>query len=76
MTSTVRKFLTSSAAAIAASAMLVVPSQAQQVYRIVGADGKVTFSDKPPPPATNAKRRPPIVSVTGASANFSRPRRM
>jgi glutaredoxin len=30
-------------------------SQAQQVYRIVGPDGKVTFSDQPPPAASNAK---------------------
>lgn len=28
---------------------------AQQVYRIVGADGKVTFSDQPPPPGSNTK---------------------
>jgi glutaredoxin len=29
--------------------------QAQQLYRIVGPDGKVTFSDTPPPAASNAK---------------------
>jgi glutaredoxin len=29
--------------------------QAQQLYRIVGPDGKVTFSDQPPPAASNAK---------------------
>ncbi|MBS0466138.1 MAG: glutaredoxin family protein [Proteobacteria bacterium] len=35
--------------AIAAScALLALAAQAQQVYRIVGPDGKVTFSDKPP----------------------------
>ncbi len=28
---------------------------AQQLYRIVGADGRVTFSDQPPPPSANAK---------------------
>lgn len=33
-------------------------SQAQPVYRIVGPDGKVTFSDKPPPAASNAKVTP------------------
>lgn len=27
---------------------LAAAAQAQSVYRIVGADGKVTFSDKPP----------------------------
>jgi len=38
--------------------------QAQQVFRIVGPDGKVTFSDRPPPPsASNAK-----ISETSASA--------
>ena len=38
------------AAALVASAacLLASAAQAQQVYRIVGADGKVTFSDKPP----------------------------
>ena len=35
--------------AIAAScALLAFAAQAQQVYRLVGPDGKVTFSDKPP----------------------------
>ncbi|MEO5658854.1 MAG: glutaredoxin family protein [Polaromonas sp.] len=29
--------------------------QAQQVFRIVGPDGKVTFSDRPPPSASNAR---------------------
>ena len=37
----------------------VAVAQAQTVYRIVGADGKVTFSDKPPV-------SPAAVSVTGA----------
>ncbi len=40
-------------------------SQAQPVYRIVGPDGKVTFSDKPPPAASNAK-------VTAAGADGAR----
>lgn len=30
--------------------------QAQQVYRIVGLDGKVTFSDRPPPASANGVR--------------------
>ena len=33
---------------IAAAAFALHAAQAQTVYRIVGADGKVTFSDKPP----------------------------
>ncbi len=31
---------------------------AQQLYRIVGSDGRVTFSDQPPPPSANAKVTP------------------
>ena len=38
-------------------------SNAQPVYRIVGPDGKVTFSDKPPT-ETNAK----VTTATGSSA--------
>ncbi|WP_341919894.1 glutaredoxin domain-containing protein [Polaromonas sp. YR568] len=57
-------------AAIGALVALVVGtfsslSQAQPVYRIVGPDGKVTFSDKPPPAASNAK-------VTAAGADGAR----
>jgi glutaredoxin len=39
--------------------------QAQQMYRIVGADGRVTFSDQPPPASSNAKVTP------GRAGNFS-----
>ena len=35
-------------ALVAAAALALQPAYAQTVYRIVGADGKVTFSDKPP----------------------------
>ena len=46
------------------AAFLFTPlSHAQQVFRIVGPDGKVTFSDKPPAD-TNAK----VTTGTGASA--------
>jgi glutaredoxin len=34
--------------ALSAGLMAATPVQAQQVYRIVGPDGKVTFSDRPP----------------------------
>jgi glutaredoxin len=48
-----------SVAACALSALVLgtfsVSLQAQQLYRIVGPDGKVTFSDQPPPAAANAK---------------------
>ena len=36
------------ATACAAAALLATAAQAQQVYRIVGPDGKVTFSDRAP----------------------------
>ena len=42
---------------------MALPSNAQQVYRIVGPDGKVTFSDQPPPAASGGK-----VSAANAGA--------
>lgn len=47
--------------AVLAAGFFANVSQAQQIYRIVGADGKVTFSDRPPA-ASNA-------SVSSAGAN-------
>jgi len=47
-------------------------SNAQQVYRIVGPDGKVTFSDKPPA-ETNAKVRAAAGSSGGGVATASLP---
>ncbi len=38
---------------------------AQQLYRIVGPDGRVTFSDQPPPPSANAK------VTTGRGGSFA-----
>jgi glutaredoxin len=47
--------------------LLAAPVLAQGVYRIVGPDGKVTYSDQPPPATTPAR---PVGSTTaGASAN-------
>jgi glutaredoxin len=40
-------------------------AMAQQLYRIVGPDGRVTFSDQPPPPSANAK------VTTGRGGSFS-----
>lgn len=40
------------ALAVLAGGLFSPLSHAQQVYRIVGPDGKVTFSDQPPPAAT------------------------
>ena len=44
----VRPFLAITLCGLAAAASFGLPAQAQQVFRIVGPDGKVTFSDKPP----------------------------
>lgn len=45
------------ACAISVTALAIFSPQvsAQQLYRIVGADGKITFSDQPPPAAANSK---------------------
>ena len=43
------------ALAVLAGGLFSPQAQSQPVYRIVGPDGKVTFSDQPPPAATNAK---------------------
>ena len=45
-----------------AALMLAASAQAQTVYRIVAPDGKVSFSDQPPPPTSKAK-------VTTAATN-------
>lgn len=56
-------------AVIALAASLVSPlSQAQQVYRIVGPDGKVTFSDQPPAASSNAKVSEAISSGSGGAS--------
>ena len=49
------KFLSTAALAVAAAGLLAPAANAQQVYRIVGPDGKVSFSDQPPPATRNAK---------------------
>lgn len=48
-------------------------SQAQQVYRSVGPDGKVTFSDLPPAPASNAKVSAASASPAGGEASVALP---
>ena len=66
MTFNAIKFLSTAAVAVAAAGLLAPAAQAQQVYRIVGPDGKVTFSDQPPPVSGNAKS---TSSVGGAGAS-------
>ena len=55
MTSIAIKFAAVSAVLTLAAGTFSSLSQAQPVYRIVGPDGKVTFSDKPPPATGNAR---------------------
>ncbi|WP_421955526.1 DUF4124 domain-containing protein [Polaromonas sp.] len=71
MTSIVTRFLAISAVTLAASSLLATAAQAQQVYRIVGPDGKITFSDQPPSPASNAKVTSGTGSAGGGAANNS-----
>lgn len=63
----VRPSLVASLIGLAAITMLAAPVHAQQVFRIVGPDGKVTFSDKPPLEA-NA-RLAPVVPLGGGAGN-------
>jgi glutaredoxin len=48
-------------------------SQAQQVYRIIGADGKVTFSDQPPPQTTPGRVSTANTGSGGAPASTGLP---
>lgn len=50
---------------IAAITAFCSQAMAQQLYRIVGPDGKVTFSDQPPAPSSNAK------VTTGRGGSFA-----
>jgi glutaredoxin len=74
MKSNAVNFLTLHALIFVANSMLAPLAQAQQVYRIVGPDGKVTFSDQPPPAASTAKvstaNGSPVAGVTAASLPF------
>lgn len=49
----------------ALASLLALPALAQSVYRIVGPDGRVTFSDQPPP--TTAASRPVGSATTGSA---------
>lgn len=51
---------------LSAACLLVPHAGAQQVYRIVGPDGRVTFSDQPP---TDAGSKPAQLAPTTGSAN-------
>jgi Domain of unknown function (DUF4124) len=49
------KFVAAYAISALSLGALSLNASAQQLYRSVGPDGKVTFSDQPPPTAANAK---------------------
>jgi glutaredoxin len=51
-----------------ALALLAGSAQAQQVYRIVGPDGKVTFSDQPPPASAPAQKVTSVGTARGGDA--------
>lgn len=56
--------------AVLALATAACAAGAQQVYRIVGPDGKVTFSDKPPvDPGVKAAPAPTVPLAGGAAAS-------
>lgn len=52
---------------------VVGPTHAQAVYRIVGPDGKVTFSDKPPANASQGKVAGAGAAASGSSASAGLP---
>jgi glutaredoxin len=53
--------------------VVVLGAQAQTIYRIVGADGKLTFSDKPPASAEQGKVMGTGVGAAGAAASNALP---
>ncbi len=55
MTRTAMKFAAAHAVLVLATGVFSSAASAQQVFRIVGPDGKVTFSDQPPPASANAR---------------------
>jgi hypothetical protein len=60
--------------AVLALATVACAASAQQVYRIVGPDGKVTFSDKPPPdPGVKATPAPTVALPASAGATGALP---
>lgn len=67
------KFAAVSAMVALGSGAFTSLSQAQQVYRIVGPDGKVTFSDQPPPVTSNAKVTAAGAGGAGGIATASLP---
>lgn len=68
MTSTATDFRSSSGwLALALAVACLAPAQAQQVFRIVGPDGKVTFSDRPPAAGNAGNAGAAAGVITGAA---------
>ncbi|HSV77655.1 MAG TPA: glutaredoxin family protein [Ramlibacter sp.] len=57
------------AALLALAAVASAGVAAQQIYRIVGPDGRVTFSDKPPATAAPGRAAPTVVMPGGSGAD-------
>jgi glutaredoxin len=68
----VRPFVAAGLIGLAAATLFSPLAGAQQVYRIVGPDGKVTFSDKAPLDA-NAKQAPLVTSGSTSGGNAGLP---
>jgi hypothetical protein len=51
--------------ALGAAALVAAPAVAQQLYKYVGPDGKVQYSDRPPPEGTKAER------ITGRASSVA-----
>ena len=52
------------AALLGLLAAVSLGANAQQIYRIVGPDGRVTFSDRPPPDAAGRASAAPVVTMS------------
>lgn len=53
--------------------LAALPALAQGIYRIVGPDGRVTYSDQPPPAQVDARPVGSATTSTAASANAQLP---
>jgi len=61
------------AALVGLAALTCLPAGAQQVFRIVGPDGKVTFSDRPPADPGTKATPAPTMQMPAGSGNAALP---
>lgn len=71
MTTIYRHPLALIATSAGALALALLAGPAHAVYKIVGPDGKVTYSDTPPPEGSKAKVQPVAVSGGGGAPNLT-----